>query len=74
MTEPIIIAIISGLFASIPSVIANVSSNRKTTALMNYKIDELDKKVHEHNNLIDRTYKLESRVTVLEEKNKEGKK
>ena len=70
MSEAIIIAIISGLFASIPSVIANVSSNKKTTALMNYKIDELDKKVHEHNNLIDRTYKLESRVSILEEKTK----
>lgn len=68
--EAIIIAIISGLFASVPSVIANVSSNKKTTALMEYKIDLLDKKVHEHNNLIDRTYKLENRVSILEEKNK----
>ena len=70
MTEPIIIAIISGLFASIPSVIANVSSNRKSTALMNYKIDELDKKVHEHNNLIERTYALEKDVALLKEKTK----
>ena len=68
--EAIIIAIISGLFASVPSVIANVSSNKKTTALMEYKIDQLDKKVHEHNNLIDRTYKLENRVSILEERNK----
>lgn len=68
--EAIIIAIISGLFASVPSVIANVSSNKKTTALMEYKIDLLDKKVHEHNNLIDRTYKLENRVSILEERNK----
>ena len=68
--EAIIIAIISGLFASVPSVIANVSSNKKTTALMEYKIDQLDKKVHEHNNLIDRTYKLENRVSILEERKK----
>lgn len=68
--EAIIIAIISGIFASTPSLVANILSNRKSTALMNYKIDELDKKVHEHNNLIDRTYKLESRVSVLEEKHK----
>ena len=68
--EAIIIAVISGLFASVPSVIANVSSNKKTTVLMEYKIDQLDKKVYEHNNLIDRTYKLENRVSILEEKNK----
>ena len=66
--EAIIIAVISGLFASVPSVIANVSSNKKTTALMEYKIDQLDKKVHEHNNLIERTYKCEERLSILEEK------
>lgn len=68
MSEAIIIAIISGLFASIPSVVANISSNKKTSAIMEYKIDTLDKKVHEHNNLIERTYKCEERLSVLEEK------
>ena len=66
--EGIIIAVVSGLFASVPSVIANITSNKKTTALMEFKIDQLDKKVHEHNNLIARTYKCEERLSVLEEK------
>lgn len=68
--EVIIVAIISGILGGIPSVIATIMSNNKSTALMNYKIDELDKKVHAHNNLIDRMYSVESRVTVLEEKEK----
>lgn len=66
MTE-IIIAIISGLCVAIPSIIATISSNKKSNDLVIYRIEELDKKVHEHNNLIDRMYKVENRVTLLED-------
>lgn len=66
MTE-IIIAIISGLCVAVPSIIATISSNKKSNDLVIYRINELDKKVHEHNNLIDRMYKVESRVTLLED-------
>ena len=66
MTE-IIIAVISGLCVAIPSIIATISSNKKSNDLVIYRINELDKKVHEHNNLIDRMYKVESRITLLED-------
>ena len=58
----IIVAIISGLCVAIPSIIATISSNKKSNDLVIYRIDELDKKVHEHNNLIDRMYKVEKEV------------
>ena len=64
--EQIIVAIISGLCVAIPSVIATISSNKKNNDLVLYRIDELDKKVHEHNNLVDRTYKVEQKVALLE--------
>ena len=66
MTE-IIIAVISGLCVAIPSIITTISSNKRSNDLVIYRINELDKKVHEHNNLIDRMYKIESRVTLLED-------
>lgn len=76
MTE-IIVAVISGLCVAIPSIIATISSNKATVSsnkknndLVIYRIDELDKKVHEHNNLIDRMYKVESRVALLEDEKK----
>lgn len=69
MTE-IIIAVISGLCVAIPSIIATLSSNKKSNDLILYRINELDEKVHEHNNLIDRMYKVESRVTLLEDEKK----
>ena len=73
MSETIIVAIISGISVAVPNLIANIVSNRKSTALINYKVDELDKKVHAHNNLIDRMYKVENRVTLLEEGIKRSK-
>lgn len=63
----IIVAIISGLCVAIPSIIATISSNKKSNDLILYRIDELDKKVHEHNNLIDRMYKIENRVALIED-------
>lgn len=70
MSSTIIIAIIGGLCTAIPSVIATISSNKRNNDLILYRINELDKKVHEHNNLIDRMYKVESRVTLLEDDKK----
>lgn len=63
----IVVAIISGLCVAVPSVIATISSNKKNNDLVLYRINELDQKVHEHNNLIDRMYKVENRVTLLED-------
>ena len=43
-------------------------SNRKSTALFNYRLDELEKKVTLHNNMIDRVYALEEHSAVIDEK------
>ena len=71
--QEIIIAIISGLCVAIPSIIATLSSNKKNNDLVIYRINELDKKVHEHNSLIDRMYKVENRVTLIEDEIKYNK-
>ena len=68
--EQVITSIISGLCVAIPSIIATISANKKNNDLVLFRINELDKRVHEHNNLIDRMYKLESRVTLLEDDKK----
>ena len=38
--------------------------------LTNYRIEQLEKKVEKHNNLITRTFKLEQDFAVLDEKMK----
>ena len=70
--EQVITSIISGLCVAIPSIIATISANKKNNDLVLFRINELDKRVHEHNNLIDRMYKVESRVTLLEDEIKKN--
>ena len=65
MTQ-ILVAVISGLCVAVPSVIATVSSNKKNNDLVIYRINELDKKVHEHNNLIERMYRAEEKLALVE--------
>lgn len=70
MKGEIIVALISGLCVAIPSIIATVSANKKNNDLVLFRINELDEKVKQHNNLIERMYKLEGRVSILENQKK----
>ena len=65
--ETIISACISAAVTLIVCLISNRSQNEKTRALMEYKLEELTKRVNEHNNLIRRTYALEEKMSVHEE-------
>lgn len=64
MTEGIMIAIITGCFAAIPTIIAVFVNNSKTL----YRIEQLENKVEKHNNFIERVYELERVSDVHEEK------
>lgn len=59
--------IIIALISLTGTVIGSFSGILASNKLTNYKIDELKDKVNKHNNLIDRMYKIENRVTLLEE-------
>ncbi len=58
----IIVALITGGLSLIGSLVAQ----RRQTSLTIYRIDELEAKVSKHNNLIERTYKLEGRMLEAE--------
>ena len=62
------IALISGLCVAIPSIIATYSTNKKTTTLITYRLDILEKKVNEHNNWNLRIQHLEDEVNYLKSK------
>lgn len=64
----IIVAIISGLCVAVPSIIATITANKKNNDIVLYKIEELDKRVNKHNNLIERMYKAEGDIKVLNER------
>lgn len=65
--ETIISACISAAVTLIVCVISNNAQQEKTRTLMEYKLEELTKRVNEHNNLIKRTYALEEKISVHEE-------
>ena len=68
--ETIISACISAGVTLLVCMINNHGQQEKTRALMEYKLDELTKRVDKHNNTIERTYHLEEQVALLEEKQK----
>ena len=67
----VLTAVISGLCVAVPSIVATILANKRNNDLVLYRINELDQKVHEHNQLIDRMYRVENRVTILEENKKD---
>lgn len=69
MSETLIIAIISFLGTIIGSLIGVITANR----LVNYRIEQLEVKVEKHNNLIDRMYRVEESVKILEHEIQEEK-
>ena len=65
---PIIGQIIVGILALIGTLVGSYWSNQKHSAVMEFKIEQLSEKVNKHNNLIERTYRLEESDKVTEEK------
>lgn len=63
-------SIITGVLALIGTTIGSIAGILTANKLTNYRIEQLEKKVSAHNNLISRMYEQESRTEVLEEKMK----
>ena len=63
MTEAIIVAVL-GLVGTLAG---SYLANRKSTALIAYRLEQLEQKVSKHNNLVERTYKLEEHLAVVDE-------
>ena len=62
--EAIIVALIGLAGSALGSIIGVIASARLTS----YRIEQLEKKVQAHNNLIDRTYRLEQHNEVQDDK------
>lgn len=61
MSSEIVVSLIS-LVGTFLGMIGVILASQK---LVTYRISQLELKVDKHNNLIDRTYKIENRVTLL---------
>ena len=68
----ITVAVISGLCVAVPSVIATVTTNKKSSAITDFKIEELkedvrvlNEKVQVHNNFGIKLAKIEENIVNL---------
>lgn len=64
MSETIIIALIS-LLGTLGGTFGGILATSKLT---NYRLEQLEKKVDKHNNLIERMFKAEENINILDEK------
>lgn len=64
ISEAILVALIGLTGSGIGSLCGVLASGKLTQ----YRLEQLEKRVQAHNNLIDRTYKLEEHVELQEEK------
>lgn len=62
MDSNILVALLSLLGTGVGSLAGILTANK----LVNYRLQQLENKVNAHNNLIDRTYKLEARMSEAE--------
>lgn len=68
----VLAAVISALAAIVVCAISNHYQNENTRNLLEYRLTQLEEKVDKHNNLVERTYKLEQHNEVQDEKIKEA--
>lgn len=66
MNEVIIVAIITGSLSLIGTYLAGRMSHNKVVALLEYRLDILEKKQDKYNNVLARTYELEKKYEVLD--------
>jgi len=60
------IAVISAVITGLMSLIGVYISNRKSSALIAYRLEQLEKKQDKHNSLMERTFRLEGRMDEVE--------
>lgn len=64
MSDTIIIALIS-LLGTLGGTLGGILATSKLT---NYRLEQLEKKVDKHNNLIERMFRAEEAINILDEK------
>jgi hypothetical protein len=62
------VAIIVALLSLAGTLAGSYFAQRRSTALIAYRLEQLENKVNKHNSVIERTYALEKKCEVFEEK------
>ena len=65
MGENLMIALVTGGVTLAVCIINNFLQQSRTRALLEYKLSELIQRVNKHNDLVERTYRLEETTNEL---------
>ena len=65
MGENLLIALVTGGVTLVVCLINNFLQQSKTRALLEYKLNDLTQRVNKHNDLLERTYRLEEQIKEL---------
>lgn len=68
MDASIVSTIIVAVLSFIGTLAGSAMSANKTQALLEYRLCTLEEKVDKHNHVIERTYALEQRAAIIEER------
>ena len=60
--------VIVGILSLLGTLCGAYFANRKSSALIAYRLEQLEIKVDKHNTVIERTYELEKKMELAEEK------
>ena len=60
--------IIIGIISLLGTLSGSYFASRKNTILVVYRLEQLENKVNKHNNIIERTFELEKKCTLYDEK------
>lgn len=62
--------IVVGIVTVIGNIAVSLIANRKSTALVTYRLEQLEKKVQAHNNLVERMYAVEEATKLNDAENR----
>lgn len=68
MDKTVLVAIITSLFAFLGVLVTSKYTKNTQVALIQQQMKDLIDKVEKHNCLVERMYKIESKVTILEQR------
>lgn len=68
MTETVATALITGGVTLLVCLLTNHYQQNQVMAVLQVKLEELTRQVNKHNQLVERTYRLEEQMHVHEEK------
>ena len=62
------IEVITAALSLVGTLVGTLGGIALSSNLTNYRIEQLEEKVNKHNNLIERTFKIEGALSVLDER------